>query len=104
RRLRLAPHLREPAEEPKVDARYRDAQAPRRERVAELVQDQRREVPERAGDGDEGCGRLRAAEHFVEVARQPVDEEEKDEEPARADADANAEDPRELEVLTRPHS
>ena len=52
RALGLAPHLRQPAEEPQVDARDRDSQSARRERVPELVQDQRGEVAEGARDRD----------------------------------------------------
>ena len=44
---RFAAHVREPAEEPQVDARDRDAQPSRHQRVPELVQDQRGEVAER---------------------------------------------------------
>src|SRR5208283_1712099 len=104
RALRLAPHLGQPAEEPQVDPGNRDAQSARLQRVPELVQDERGEVAERACDRDRVRGRARAAEHFVEVARQPVDEEEEDEEPARPDPDADPEDPRELQVFSWPHA
>ena len=56
--LGLAPHLREAPEEPQVDARDRDPETARRERVAELMQDQRGEVPERSRHGDRVGGRL----------------------------------------------
>ncbi len=104
RGLRLAAHLREAAEEPQVDAGDRDPQAARGQRVAELVQDQRGEVPERAGHGDQVGGRLRAPEQLVEVIREPVDQEEQHEEPADAHADADAEDAGELDVRAWRHT
>ncbi len=54
----LASHAREPAEGPQVDADDLDSQPTRHQRVPELVQDERREVAERTGDGDRVRGRL----------------------------------------------
>ena len=60
----LAAHLREAAEEPEVDAGDPDAEPARHERVPELVEDQRDEVAEGRGDGDQVVRRLRAAMIF----------------------------------------
>ena len=101
--LGLAAHVQQPAEEPQVDAHHRDPDPAGGERVAELVQDQREEVPERARDGDRVGGRLRAADDFVEAAREPVDQEEQDEQPASAGPHANPEDARQLQVPSPRH-
>ena len=56
-----------------------------------------RRTAARRSDGDEERRRVGLVEDVAEVARQPVDHQEQDEEPARARADADAEDARELD-------
>ena len=102
--LWLATHLRKPPEEPQVDAYDPDARSARGEGVSQLVQDKRGEVAERARHSDRVVGARRATEDFPEVVvGEPVDQEEQHHEPARADADADAEYACQLEVRTPGH-
>ena len=72
-----------------------DAVAPRDPRVAELVQRERQEEQGHGGDGHDVAGRL--AVLVVVGGREPDDEDQGDDEPARARADADPEDPCELD-------
>ena len=98
-RLRFARRARHAAEEPQVDAEDRDAQAPRDERVPQLVQDQRGEIAKRADDGDRIGRAARSTQHFVEILGQ----DRRSGTRARknqldADAHPDAEDARQLNV------
>ena len=84
-----------PAEEPQVDPRDPDPVAPRDPGVAELVQRERQEEQGHGDDGHEVAGRL--AVLVVVGRREPDDEDQRDDEPARARADADPEDPSELD-------
>ena len=101
RRVGVARHPRHAAEEPQVDAADLDPLAARDERMAELVQDQRREEQHHRSDGDDVGLRHRSAELVAKPVRAEVDEEEEDDEPARARADPDAEDAQELDRASR---
>ena len=102
-RARQLAHARQPTERPQVDPRYRQAVAPRHERVPELVQDHRHEERQHDRHRDQICGRLRAAENFVESRREQDHEQEQHDEPADADTDPDAEYAGELKVGARTH-
>jgi hypothetical protein len=86
----LALHQREPAEQVQIDPFHADTPAARGDRVAELVQDDRREQRKHADDRGQVRDRVGAVEGRAKRPRQQVDHQEQDDEPAHVDTDADA--------------
>ena len=103
-RRRVLRHLRDPAEQPQVDARDRDAVADRHHGVAQLVQQDREEEQQGADRRErEGGAVVAARQRRLVVVGQPPDEEEQGEEPARIDSDPDAEDAHERDRPATQH-
>ena len=101
---RVLRHLRDPAEQPQVDACDRDPVADRHHGVAELVQEDRQEEQQGADRRKrEGGAVVAARQRRLVVVGQPPDEEEQGEEPARIDSDADAEDAHERDRPATQH-